>query len=695
MAHNRLINETSPYLLQHANNPVDWFPWGPEALALAQEQGRPIFLSIGYSSCHWCHVMERESFENADTARLLNENFVSIKVDREERPDIDSVYMDAVQALSGHGGWPLSVFLTPDGAPFFGGTYYPPEDRPGMPGFPRVLHTVMEAYRTRKTEILGAGENIVDHLRRATTAVSGQESLLTTDLLSEAFSRLQSTYDAVNGGFMTAPKFPQPMLLEFLMRHISSTSDESARSMLGNTLQHMAAGGLYDQLGGGFHRYSTDAQWSVPHFEKMLYDNALLVGAYLHGYQVTGRDDFRVVVEETLDFLFGEMRSPDGGFYSNLDADSEGEEGKYYVWTLDEIRATLPGADADVFCQAYGVTEAGNFEQAHESVLNRVAADDEIAERHSMSVLDVQSSLQNSRALLLESRAQRIRPMRDEKILTGWNGLLLRSLSEAAGALNRPDYRAGADALADFLTSRMRSDDGRLLRSYKDGEARISAYLEDYAHLGNGLMSAFELTFDRRRLDDALSLADDILQLFWDEDAAIFYDIGSDAEPLVLRPRTVLDNATPSGGASATELLLRLSALTGIERYRVAAEKAMRSAHMYLSRYPTAVGHWLGALDFHLGLQKEIAFIGNKGSADLESLLASLNSRYMPNKVVVAATPDEAFEWEDLPVLDGRTMINGQATAYVCENFVCKLPVNSVEAFLEQLDAPPPTIQIL
>ena len=695
MAPNRLINETSPYLVQHANNPVDWFPWGPEALAMAQEQGRPIFLSIGYSSCHWCHVMERESFENEDTARLLNENFVSIKVDREERPDIDSVYMDAVQALSGHGGWPLSVFLTPDGAPFFGGTYYPPEDRPGMPGFPRVLHTVIEAYRTRKDEIKGAGENIVDHLRRATVAVSGPEALLTPDLLTEAFTNLQGVYDAVNGGFMTAPKFPQPMLIDLLMRHVNSTEDAVARNMLENTLSHMAAGGLYDQLGGGFHRYSTDAQWSVPHFEKMLYDNALLVGAFLHGYQVTGREDFRVVVEQTLDFLFNEMRSLDGGFYSTLDADSEGEEGKYYVWTLGEIMETLPSGDADLFCQAYGVTEAGNFEQAHESVLNRVATDEDLAERNGGSVEDVQASLRNSGALLLESRARRIRPMRDEKILTGWNGMLLRSLSEAAGALNRADYRAGADALADFLTSRMRRDDGRLLRSFKDGEARIPAYVEDYAHMGNGLMSAFELTFDRRWLDEAVSLANDILELFWDDEAAIFYDIGSDAEPLVVRPRTVLDNATPSGGASATELLLRLAALTGMERYRVAAERAMRSVHMYMSRYPTAVGHWLGALDFYLGSQKEIAFIGNRDEADLNALLASLNGRYLPNKVVVAATPDEAFEWDDLPVLDGRAMINGQATAYVCENFVCKLPVNSVEAFLEQLDAPPATIQFL
>lgn len=694
---NRLINETSPYLQQHAHNPVDWYPWGQEALAAAQERDAPIFLSIGYSSCHWCHVMERESFENQDTAKLLNENFVSIKVDREERPDIDSVYMDAVQALSGHGGWPLSVFLTPDGSPFFGGTYYPPEDRPGMPGFPRVLTTVLDAYTARKSEIKQAGQNIVDHLRRATVASSGQDSLLSKDLFTEAFSQLSSTFDAANGGFMAAPKFPQPMLLEFLMRYISANDgDSNARAILETTLEHMAAGGLYDQLGGGFHRYSTDAQWLVPHFEKMLYDNALLVGVYLHAWQLTKRDDFRRVVEETVDFLLREMLSPEGGFYSTLDADSEGEEGRFYVWTPAEISAELSDESAaGLFCDAYGVTESGNFENSGSSVLNSAASDDELAMRHSVSVDDVRESLAHSRQALLEAREARVRPFRDEKILTGWNGLLLRAIAETAGALGRDDYRDAAEKQAAFLVETMRTPEGRLLRTWKDGEARILAYLEDHANLANGLLSLFELTFDRRWLDEAVSLADSIIELFWDDEASIFYDIGSDAESLVVRPRTVLDNATPSGGASAAEALLRLHALTGNGNYHAIAERALRSVHMYMERYPTAVGHWLAALDFAIGSTKEIALIGNRAADDMGELLDALNTRFMPNKIVVAATPDEAFEWGDLPVLEGRSMINDKATAYVCENYICMLPVTTVEAFLEQLDAPPPTVQFL
>ena len=656
----------------------------------------PIFLSIGYSSCHWCHVMERESFENEDTARLLNENFVSIKVDREERPDIDSVYMDAVQALSGHGGWPLSAFLTPDGFPFFGGTYYPPEDRPGMPGFPRVLTTVIEAYKARKSEINQAGQNIVDHLRRATVASSGQDSLLSNDLLTEAFTRLSSTFDAANGGFMTAPKFPQPMLLEFLMRYVSANKDDSnARAMLETTLEHMAEGGLYDHLGGGFHRYSTDAQWLVPHFEKMLYDNALLVGVYLHGWQLTKRDDFSRVVEETIDFLLREMLSPEGGFYSTLDADSEGEEGKFYVWTQQEIQAAIGDHDAALFCDAFGVTETGNFENTGASVLNRVASDEELATRHSMSADEVRAALARSRRILLEAREERVRPFRDEKVLTGWNGLLLRAISEAAGALGRADYRGAAEQQASFLVETMRTPEGRLLRSYKDGEARIPGYLEDYANLANGLLSLFELTFERRWLDEAVTLADSIIALFWDEGDSLFYDIGSDAESLIVRPRTVLDNVTPSGGASATELLLRLHSLTGSAQYHEIAEQALRSVHMYMSRYPTAVGQWLAALDFAIGSTKEIALIGDNEADDMQALLTALNTRFMPNKIVVAATPDETFDWADLPVLDGRSMIDGKATAYVCENFICMLPVNNVDAFLAQLDAPPPTVQFL
>ena len=693
---NRLINETSPYLQQHAHNPVDWYPWGQEALAAAQERDAPIFLSIGYSSCHWCHVMERESFENADTAKLLNDNFVSIKVDREERPDIDSVYMDAVQALSGHGGWPLSVFLTPDGSPFFGGTYYPPEDRPGMPGFPRVLTTVLEAYTARKAEIKQAGQNIVDHLRRATVASSEQDSLLSRDLLTEAFARLSSTFDAVNGGFMAAPKFPQPMLLEFLMRYVSvNDEDTNARAMLETTLEHMAGGGLYDQLGGGFHRYSTDAQWLVPHFEKMLYDNALLAGVYLHAWQITKRDYFKRVVEETIDFLLREMVSPEGGVYSTLDADSEGEEGRFYVWTLQEIGAALGDEAAALFCDAYGITEAGNFEGSGSSVLSRVASDDELAGRHSMTAEDVGASLGRSRQTLLTAREGRVRPFRDEKILTGWNGLLLRAIAEAAGALGRKDYRAAAEKQAAFLLDTMRTAEGRLLRTHKDGEARIPAYLEDYANLANGLLSLFEVTFERRWLDEAVGLADSIIELFWEGGTSIFYDIGSDAEALIVRPRTVLDNATPSGGAAATELLLRLHALTGNGDYHAIAERALRSVHMYMSRYPTAVGHWLAALDFAIGSTKEIALIGDRAAEDMGALLDALYTRFTPNKIVVAATPDEAFEWGDLPVLEGRSMINDQATAYVCENYICMLPVTTVEAFLEQLDAPLPTVQFL
>ncbi len=692
---NRLINEASPYLLQHAHNPVDWYPWGQDALAAAQERDVPIFLSIGYSSCHWCHVMERESFENQSTARLLNENFVSIKVDREERPDIDSMYMDAVQALSGHGGWPLSVFLTPDGFPFFGGTYYPPEDRPGMPGFPRILTTVMEAYTARKGEIKQAGQNIVEHLRHATIASSGQDSLLSKDLLTEAFKQMRNNFDAVNGGFMTAPKFPQPMLLEFLMRYTFMDESNDARTMLETTLERMAAGGLYDQLGGGFHRYSTDARWIVPHFEKMLYDNALLLSVYLHAWQLTRREDFRAIVENTIDFLLREMVAPGGGFYSTLDADSEDEEGRFYVWTQAAIGHVLTGPDAALFCEAYGVTTDGNFEDSVSSVLSRAISDDELAIRHGMSADDVQTVLTRSHVALMAARDRRVRPARDEKILTGWNGLLLRALSESAAALRRADYVAAAERQATFLVEEMRTPEGRLLRTFKDGEARIPGYLEDHANLASGLLSLFELTFERRWLDEAVSLAESMIELFWDEDSSLFYDTGRDADSLPVRPRTVLDNATPSGGATATEVLLRLHLLTGSARYRDIANRSLRSVHMYMSRYPTAVGHWLAALDFSIGSSKEIALIGIKAESDMRELLHALYSRYMPNKIVIAATPDEALEWDDLPVLDGRSMIGGKATAYVCENFVCMLPVNTIGAFLEQLDAPPPTVQIL
>ena len=684
---NHLINETSPYLLQHADNPVDWRPWGEEALAQARAENKPVFLSIGYSACHWCHVMAHESFENKDIAKLLNDNFISIKVDREERPDIDAVYMDAVQALSGHGGWPLSVFLTPDGKPFFGGTYYPPEDRPGMPGFPRVLESVLDAYRSRRDQIQEAGGAVVDHVRRAMAVSSESGSLLTPELLSSAFNRISASFDRANGGFSTAPKFPQSMLLEFLLRYDSRDGDSQARSMVETTLERMAQGGVYDQLGGGFHRYSTDARWLVPHFEKMLYDNALLALTYLHAHQVTGRDDFRGIVEETLAFLLREMHSPEGGFYSTLDADSEGEEGIFYVWSKPEIEEALAPEDATLFLQAFGVTDGGNFEETSRTVLSRVISSEDLASAHSLSVKEIDAALARGRNKLLALRGQRVPPDRDEKILTSWNGLLLRSLAEAAATLDRTDFEGAATALADFLLTAMRRDDRRILHSYKDGQARLLGYLEDYAFLANGLLSLFETTFDRRWLDESIAITKAMVDLFWDPSDGAFYDTGKDAEALVVRPRTVLDNATPSGGAAATELLLRLSALTGDDRYRSIATSALHGMYSHITRFPGAVGHWLGVLDFYLATPKEIALIGPLQDPGMRALVATVHRRYMPNKVVVAVPPEQVFDWDDLPVLDGRMMVNGLPTAFVCENFVCKLPVTDPEALDAQLDA--------
>jgi uncharacterized protein YyaL (SSP411 family) len=686
---NRLINETSPYLLQHAHNPVDWHPWGEEAFERARAEGKPVFLSIGYSACHWCHVMEQESFENEAIAKLLNDNFVSIKVDREERPDVDAVYMDAVQAMSGHGGWPLSVFLTPDGRPFFGGTYYPPEDVRGMPGFPRVLEAVLDAYRSRRAQVFEAGDNVIEHVRQA-MAVRGQSGVqLTPDLLTTAFRGIVSNYDKQNGGFGTAPKFPQPMLVEFLLRYHLRDGNQEALAIAQKTLEKMAAGGVYDQLGGGFHRYSTDARWLVPHFEKMLYDNALLPAAYLHAYQLTGREDFRRVTEGTLDWLLREMRAPEGGFYSTLDADSEGEEGKFYVWSKAEIESVLGSEKAALLNEAYGVTEAGNFEHSGSTVLNRVRSASELAKAHGLSEHRVEGTLAEARERLFEVRNQRVRPGRDEKVLTGWNGLLLQTLAEASAVLDRADYREAAAALAEFLLSAMRREDGRLLRSYKDGQARILGYLEDYAFLAGGLLTLFETTFDRRWLDESVDLASAMLDLFWSPKEETFYDTGKDAETLVVRPRTVLDNALPSGGSAASGFLLRLASLTGDDQYSRVAVAALRTVYEYVARFPSAVGHWLSVLDYHLSTPKEIAIIGPLGDERTRALLDTVTRRYMPNKVLVGVSPEDLYDWGDLPVLEGRMMVNGFPTAFVCENFVCKLPVTDPEALAAQLSAGP------
>ena len=590
---NRLINETSPYLLQHANNPVDWYPWSEDAFARARAEDKPVFLSVGYSACHWCHVMAHESFENEETARLMNNGFINIKVDREERPDVDSIYMQAVQAQTGRGGWPMSVFLTPEGKPFFGGTYFPPVDSHSMPGFPRVLQAIIEAYRDRRNDVVNSADQLVAHLSSGLMTSQGQEPL-TSEVLSRAFDGLDSEMDKEHGGIGAAPKFPQPMTLEFLLRYYARSSRTEALAMVDLTLEKMAHGGIYDQLGGGFHRYSTDPFWLVPHFEKMLYDNALLSRLYLHAYQITGSRQYKRIVEETLDYVLREMTSPEGGFYSSQDADSEGEEGKYFVWTPREIGEILGKEQAVLFSRYYGVTHQGNFDGRN--ILHIHDSAEAAAAELGISEEQLATSVDNARAKLLERRIER----RDDKVLTAWNGMMLRSFAEAAAVLNRDDYLQASLANAEFLLSALRSPQGRGLRSFKDGKAVLKGYLDDYANLADGLIALHEATLDLRWLNEARSLADGMLDLFWDPKEAAFYDTGSDHEKLIIRPSHLFDNAEPSGSAVASDVLLRLAVLTGNTEYRNRAATMLRSLRMVMSRAPMGFGHWLCALDFYL-----------------------------------------------------------------------------------------------
>ena len=682
---NRLINETSPYLLQHANNPVDWYPWGEEALERARSEDKPILLSIGYSACHWCHVMERESFENETIAGLMNDNFVSIKVDREERPDLDQVYMQAVQMLTGSGGWPMTVFLTPEGKPFYGGTYFPPEDRQGMPGFPRLLTSIAEAYSTNRGEIDRVTKQLTTQMSQS-NQVSQGTSILTVDILHKAYSSLATNFDYQNGGFGNAPKFPQPMTPEFLLRYYHHGYNPRALELVELTLEKMAYGGIYDQIGGGFHRYSTDAYWLVPHFEKMLYDNALLARLYLHTYLITGRALYRRVVEETLDYVLREMTDSFGGFYSAQDADSEGVEGKFFVWSPDEINSVMGDADGEVFAGYYGVTGAGNFEG--KNILNIRQDPEEFAETKGLTADQLGNIINRGSKALLEVREQRIHPMRDDKVLASWNGLMLRSFAEAAAALRRPDYLAVAIKNAEFLARSMKSD-GRLLRTYRDGQAKLLGYLEDYSFVIDGLLALYEATFDLRWLDEAVTLADSMIELFWDEGIGGFYDTGSDHETLVVRPRDVFDNAQPCGGSVASDVLLRLAVFTGNNDYSAKATVPLRSLHQAMSQSPGGTGHWLSALDFYVSPPKEIAVIGPRDDPTTQALLDTVFHRFLPNKVVMGVEtpliPADDNSEADIPLLAGRGMVGGLPTAYVCQNYACQLPVTDPAGLAEQL----------
>jgi len=680
---NRLIRETSPYLRQHAHNPVDWYPWGEEAFRRAQEEDRPILLSIGYSSCHWCHVMERECFEDPDIARLMNENFVCVKVDREERPDVDAVYMQAVQAMTGSGGWPLTVFLTPQGEPFFGGTYFPPQDRHGLPGFPRVLMAIAQAYREEREQVVRQAQQLTSHLQRLAALRSPPEPL-TSDLLREAYQGVQSQFDPQYGGFGPAPKFPQPLVWEFVLRYHARTGDPQALAMIERTLQAMARGGIRDHLGGGFHRYATDRHWLVPHFEKMLYDNALLARLYLHAYQATASLDYRQVAEEVIGYLLAEMRLPEGAFASAQDADSEGVEGKYYVWTWQEAMDALGPELGRAFCLVYGLTPEGNWEG--KNVLHLATPLPEAARQLGSDGATLEALLAQARQRLLALRRQRVPPQRDDKVLLSWNGLALAALAEAACVLGRDDWRRAAQECARFLLQELQRD-GRLLHTWKDGQAKVPAYLDDYACLLTGLLALHEATFEPRWLEEALRLARQMVDLFWDNRQEAFYDTAPDHERLVVRPRDLLDNAYPCGSSEAARALLLLATISGDHALADVASRALRGVRELMARAPLGTGNWLCALDFYLSTPKEVALVGDPAAEDTRRLQEALYGRFLPNKVVVGLPP-AAPPPPGIPLLEGKVALGGRATAYVCQNFACRQPTSEAEALAAQLSDP-------
>lgn len=675
MKANNLIHETSPYLLQHAHNPVEWYPWGEEAFEKARRENKPVLLSIGYSACHWCHVMAHESFENEDIAKLMNDLFVNIKVDREERPDLDQIYMNAVQMMTHHGGWPMTVFLTPDGVPFYGGTYFPPQDRYNMPGFPRVLIGVAEAYRDKQDDIRETGKSLVSELKRL-SETAGSDRPIEVELLDAAYTGITRNYDSTNGGFGGAPKFPPAMTLEFLLRTHVRTGNPEALEMVAYTCQKMANGGMYDQLGGGFHRYSVDARWLVPHFEKMLYDNALLSRLYLHYFQVSQTPLARETVEGILDYVLREMTHPEGGFYSTQDADSEGHEGKFFVWDIDEIRSALDETQTSLFCTYYNITESGNFEG--KNIPNVTRSLEEIATGYNVPAAALHDSLNESKRKLFELREQRVKPDRDEKILTAWNGLMLASFAEAGVILDRADYTDAARKNAEFVLANLRRD-GTLLRTWKDGQAKFNGYLEDYAFLIEGLVTLFETTGEFRWLEEAIVLTDRMIDEFWDTEGGGFFFTGKSHENLIVRSKDYFDNATPSGNSVAAMALLRLAILTDNENYRNVATAVLSEVSGQVRRYPSGFGYALSAADFLLSTPKEIAIVG-KDAVDIRPLLHEAWRRYLPNKVVAPG-----FGPENIPLLQNRPLQNGRPTAYVCVHYTCQQPVNDVAALADQL----------
>ena len=721
--------------MQHAHNPVDWYPWGVEAFAKAKAEDKPVIVSIGYSACHWCHVMEHESFEDEEAARLMNESFVSIKVDMEERPDVDQIYMTFVQLTTGRGGWPMNVFLTPEKLPFFGGTYFPPVSRYNMPSWQQILTSIAEAWREKRSELLDSANDITGEIRRVGKA-EFKPAAVSEDILENAFASFVRSFDAKNGGFGGAPKFPASMSCEFLLRYWKRTGNENALEIVKHTATKMANGGIYDQLGGGFHRYAVDAIWLVPHFEKMLYDNAQLIRVYLHLFQITKDEFYKRVAVETLEYVKREMRDGSGGFYSTQDADSEGVEGKFFVWTPDEIVEILGADDAKEFCAFYDVTEEGNFEESNIlNVKNPVATapGSDMTANTAYPTPSAEASatpyktggesewgrLWSSREKLFATREKRVKPFRDEKVLTAWNGLMLAAFAEAAAVLGSEDYLEIAKKNADFLLGNLfektalkegttpaaeaaatppktggepeRSTPSAqsgvhpsfvrrdaLLRTWKDGRAKLNGYIEDHANFADGLIELYQVSGDLKYLLEAKRLADTMITEFWDEESGGFFFTSNDHEELIVRNKDFYDNATPAGNSVAADVLLKLAKLFGEENYERFAATVLRLVAPQISRHPQGFGRALSAMEFYLSPVKEVVILGEKGN----ELEREVFGEYLPNKVVVLrAEADGGL----MPLLADREMIDGKATAYVCENFVCQRPMTSVEGLREHL----------
>jgi uncharacterized protein YyaL (SSP411 family) len=678
---NRLASETSPYLLQHKDNPVDWYPWGPEALQRAKAEDKPIFLSIGYSACHWCHVMEHESFENNEIATLMNEKLINIKVDREERPDLDHIYMNAVQIMTGRGGWPMSVFLTPDLEPFYGGTYWPPRGRMGMPGFIQVIAAIDEGWRTRREQVNEQAARMTQHLREFEIG-QRSEAGPSLELLQTAAAKLQREFDSLHGGFGAQPKFPHSMALQFMLRMWHRTGREGLLAMVRLNLDKMAQGGIYDHLAGGFARYSVDDRWLVPHFEKMLYDNALLAGAYLDGYLATGEADYARVVRETLDYVLNYMTDEQSPFHSTEDADSEGEEGKFYVWTPDEVKQVLGEECGERFCYVYDVSKTGNFEG--KNILNLPKTIEQCAKLKGWDLEPLQAALAESRRKLLEVRDRRVRPGKDDKVLVSWNALMIESMARAAGVLDEPRYLQAATRAAEFILREMSRDDGRLLHCWRHGQAKLDAYLDDYAFLINSLVTLYEADFDERWIDEAVRLADIVLKHFADNEKGGFFYTADDHERLVTRNKEMDDSAVPSGNSMAATALLRLGKLTGRADYMDAAGSVVGLAVGVMDRMPLGLGQMLLVADMLLGPMPEIVILGDKIGHDTAAAISDLRKRFIPRRVVACRSPQETSGSATLdPVFSGKELQQAEPTVFLCDNFACQSPVSGNEAVTE------------